>query len=692
VANARDRAQELLEDMLGAGARFNPGQLEAILALAVDHERVLLVQKTGWGKSLVYLLATRLLRDQGHGPTLLISPLLSLMRNQIEMAERIGVSALTINSTNPSEWDRIADELAADHCEILLISPERLANSDFRSKTLPAINKGIGMFVVDEAHCISDWGHDFRPDYRRIAAIVNQLSPDIPVLATTATANDRVIEDINVQLGAGLRVIRGPLARDSLRLQTIGLDDQAERMAWLAEWVPRFEGSGIIYCLTISDCERVSTWLQSKGIDSRPYHGDLESQDREALEQALIHNEVKALVATVALGMGFDKPDLGFVIHFQRPGSVVAYYQQIGRAGRAVESAYAILLTGREDDEITEYFIREAFPAMNLVNDVVRLVKRLGATTKAHLMQELNIPDGKLSQCLKLLEIEGIVLKQHGSLVRTTNPWRLDDEYGRAVTERRIRELDVMKSFATVNSCLMEFIVRELDDPSAAPCGHCASCAGDLVGRNVNDSLVREAIAFLRRSDRLIEPRKRWIGDGVPGHSGNIAAELRAEPGRSLCVWGDAGWGAAVRSGKYEDDRFSDDLVEAAAELIRKRWQPAPMVAWVTAVPSLDRRLVADFAGRLAERLGIPFHEAITKVRRTRPQKAMENSIQQARNIGDAFRVVEEEVDERPALLVDDIVNSGWTLTVCAALLRGAGSGPVFPFTLATTNGARTDW
>jgi len=358
-----EQAERFLQLMLGPRARFRPGQWDAIRLVVEDRARVLVVQQTGWGKSLVYFIATRLLRDGGAGPTLLVSPLLSLMRNQIEMARRIGIRALSINSANNEEWRAVERALGADACDVLLVSPERLANQEFVRSTLPSIERGVGFLVVDEAHCISDWGHDFRPDYRRIVRIVGNLPPTIPVLATTATANDRVVADITAQLGPGLIALRGPLTRSSLRLQVIRLDSQAERLAWLAARVPHLPGSGIIYCLTVADCERVSEWLARQGIDAPAYYGGLATEPREGLEQRLLLNDVKALVATVALGMGFDKPDLGFVVHFQRPGSVISYYQQIGRAGRALDDAPVILLNGLEDDEIRSTSSPARFPA-----------------------------------------------------------------------------------------------------------------------------------------------------------------------------------------------------------------------------------------------------------------------------------------------------------------------------------------
>jgi len=363
VSAVTDRLLDLLQTMLGSSESFREGQREAVDATLRMGARVLVVQRTGWGKSLVYWICSRIQRDSGSGPTLIVSPLLSLMRNQIAMAERIGLVAATINSANREDWDAVIASLRTGTTDVLLISPERLANERFNDEVLPAMGS-IGLLVVDEAHCISDWGHDFRPDYRRLARILRGLAPTVPVLATTATANDRVVRDVAEQLGEAVTILRGPLARDSLSLQVIRLADQAERLAWLAGTLPDIPGSGIVYCLTVADTYRVSDFLRSRGIDARPYNGDLDPPARLAAEDALLRNEVKALVATTALGMGFDKPDLAFVVHYQRPGSVIAYYQQVGRAGRGIAAAVAILLAGREDDEISEYFIRLCIPAL----------------------------------------------------------------------------------------------------------------------------------------------------------------------------------------------------------------------------------------------------------------------------------------------------------------------------------------
>ena len=365
------RALELLRIGSGrADAIFREGQEDAIRHIVEGKGRLLVVQKTGWGKSFVYFIATKLLREVGNGPALLISPLLALMRNQISAAERMGIRAATINSDNTDDWTAVEAMLAQGKVDILLISPERLANERFRMQVLAGIAAQISLLVIDEAHCISDWGHDFRPHYRLLERIVKTLPPNLRLLATTATANNRVMDDLATVLGPKLDVSRGDLNRASLTLQTIRLPSQAERLAWLAEQLATLQGHGIVYTLTVRDANQVAGWLRTKGLNVEAYTSETGDR-REQLEQALLNNHVKALVATTALGMGYDKPDLAFVIHYQMPGSVVAYYQQVGRAGRAMDTAYGVLLSGQEESDIVDWFIGSAFPTRQEVADVL---------------------------------------------------------------------------------------------------------------------------------------------------------------------------------------------------------------------------------------------------------------------------------------------------------------------------------
>jgi ATP-dependent DNA helicase RecQ len=682
---AAERALELLR--LGtqdATATFREDQENAIRHIVEGRGRLLVVQKTGWGKSSVYFIATKLLREQGAGPALLISPLLALMRNQIAAAVRMGVRAVTINSENKEEWQDLEMKLRRDEIDILLISPERLANEHFRNDVLGSVADRISLLVVDEAHCISDWGHDFRPHYRFIERMVRLMPANLRLLGTTATANNRVLEDLQNVLGPNLTVSRGDLSRSSLLLQTIRMPGQAERMAWLATYVPKINGSGIVYTLTIRDAEQVARWLQSCGISAESYSS--ESGDRRVqLENALLENRVKALIATTSLGMGFDKPDLAFVVHYQTPGSVVAYYQQIGRAGRAMAAARCVLLSGEEETEITDYFIESAFPSREEVAEVIETLSHApDGLTINELMRRLNLSRGRIDKALLLLSLESPapVVKQGPKWLQTAV--NLNESFwqrAERLTALRRAEQRQMQEYVGLTNGHMEFLIRALDsDPSGYQPPNLAPLPTDP-----DAGLFDEALKFLRRSGLLLAPRKMWPAGGLPklGVKGKIAPEHQAQTGRVLCRWGDAGWGRNIRNGKYHDRHFSDDLVEASAALVSK-WAPAPAPQWVTCIASRRHpELVPDFARRLAKQLGLPFHESLIKTDDRPEQKSMANSIQQARNIDGAFAVAAATLPTGPMLLIDDMVDSKWTFTVATYLLTSHGSGPVHPFALA---------
>jgi ATP-dependent DNA helicase RecQ len=667
-------------------ANFREGQWEAIQAIVRDRSRLLVVQRTGWGKSFVYFVSTRLLRDQGRGITLLISPLIALMRNQIAAAERINVKAATLNSSNTDDWERIQAELLAGQVDLLLISPERLGNENFREKVLLPIASRVSLFVIDEAHCISDWGHDFRPDYRRIVRILQVLPPNISVLATTATANNRVVADIRNQLGTNLQISRGKLTRESLQLQNISLSSPANRLAWLADTLPQLPRSGIIYTLTVRDAETVARWLNSQNINAKAYHS--ESENREELEEQLLNNKIKVLVATTALGMGFDKPDLGFVIHYQRPASVVHYYQQVGRAGRAVDQAYGILLCGQEDDEIADYFIETVFPPdINTQSVLNALNQAENGLSVPEIERTINLSKGKIDKVLKLLSLESPapVTKQGSKWYATAINYQPNPEKIAQLKTIRRQEQAQMQEYMNSQSCLMEFLATALDDPLPNTCGKCAVCLGrPLLSPTYSQEKLQLAKNFLMASDHIIEPRKKWPSpQALSGFSGIIKASLQAEKGRALGLWGNTGWGYLVKKGKYEDNDFDNRLIDGCIAMIQ-RWQPNPSPTWVTCVPSLNRPLlVADFAERLANRLGLPFYPVVNKIRQNSPQKEMQNSYQQAHNLDNVFTIDTNQVQSGAVLLIDDVVDSGWTFTVITALLRQAGSGPVFPLALA---------
>ena len=680
------RALELLRIGSGrADAIFRDGQEDAIRHIVEGQGRLLVVQKTGWGKSFVYFIACKLLRDAGAGPALLISPLLALMRNQIAAAERMGVRAATINSDNLDAWSEVEAGLAGGDVDILLISPERLANERFRTQVLAGIAARISLLVIDEAHCISDWGHDFRPHYRLLERIVRTMPANVRLLATTATANNHVMDDLSSVLGPNLGVSRGDLNRNSLSLQTIRLPSQAERLAWLAGQLATLHGHGIIYTLTVRDANQVALWLKTRGFAVEAYTGET-GEGREALEQALLDNKVKALVATTALGMGYDKPDLAFVIHYQMPGSVVAYYQQVGRAGRALDAAYGILLSGQEEDDITDWFIRSAFPTQQEVADVLgALEQEAGGLSVPELLTRVNLSKGRVDKTIALLSLESPApIAKQGTKWQLTAATLADSFWERAerLTALRRDEQQQMQDYVGLAfGQHMGFLIDALDgDP-----GLVTRPALPPLSTEVDEGLIREAIAFLRRTNLPIEPRKQWPVGGLPQYrtSGRIQAKYLAQPGRALCIWGDAGWGGLVRQGKHRDGRFADELVGACAAMVRD-WNPQPAPSWATCVPSLRYPdLVPDFARRLAVALDLPFHMVLARTENRPEQKTMANSSQQARNVDGSLAPSGEPVPPGPVLLIDDLVDSRWTLTVAAWLLRSNGSSEVWPMALS---------
>lgn len=696
--SVKQQAEAYLRKVLdNPHASFRNGQWESIEQL-LNRNRVLVVQRTGWGKSMVYFLATKLLRDQGVGPTLLISPLLSLIRNQLEAVQKIGITGRTINSTNNEEWEHIQNELASNQVDILLISPERLANDDFRQNVLAHMTSNVGLFAIDEAHCISDWGHDFRPDYRRIVRVLEAIPSNVPVLATTATANDRVVNDVKAQLGQGIILQRGSLVRKSLKLQNINMPSPAARMAWLAQTIPTLPGSGIIYTLTKRDAERVAEWLRNNSIDARAYHAGISDQGdksavKEKLEQQLLNNETKVLVATVALGMGFDKPDLGFVIHFQRPASVVHYYQQVGRAGRAVDEAYGILLCGEEDDHIADYFIKNAFPPQQHITEILKALDESDNRLSVKEMQcVLNLQNNQINKTIKFLTVESpspiTKIDKKWQVTATAIDYQIDQAHVDGIIDIRQKEQQQMRDYMEHTGCLMAFLQGALDDPSPTDCGQCRNCNPELLlDETYDDDLTNQAGLFLRRNYQPIPPRKKWPAKDMftqsPLGGGRIPQEQLAEEGRALSLWRDAGWGQLVADGKYQTHQFDDKLVAACVEML-KAWSPEPAPQWVTCIPSLNHpELVPDFAARLAKKLGLPFVLCIEKAHANSLQKTMENSYWQVKNLDGAFNIKLKPKDHPPCLLVDDVVDSRWTFTVASALLRRAGCRAVYPMALA---------
>ena len=691
----RGNAEHLLQQALGGQpARFRSGQWEAIDALVNHNRRVLVVERTGWGKSMVYFLATRILRNQGRGLTLIVSPLLALMRNQEVAAKSIGLRATIINSTNPDEWETIENAIISNRIDLLLVSPERFANERFLKNVLQAVSRRIGLLVVDEAHCISDWGHDFRPDYRRIVGLLKQLPPNLPVLGTTATANDRVINDIKHQLG-NIHVQRGTLTRESLQLQAIVLPDRASRLAWLSDHIPNLSGTGIVYVLTKRDAESVSSWLRLKGINARAYYSGVKTEGadtneyRRYLEDLLSQNKIKTLVATSALGMGYDKPDVSFVIHFQTPGSVITYYQQVGRAGRAIPRASGILFSGKEDADIIEFFRNSAFPSEEIVDQLLAFLKGRHGATVSEIEQGLNVRKGGIRKVLNFLSVQipSPIAKMGAKWYRTAVPFTLDRAAIERLTRQREVEWEQMQDYIRTSGCRMAYLQRALNDSNIHKCRRCDKCLDrPPVGEHYNRHVVIQAQQFLRHSEFPIKCRKQIPRDACPqyGIRGRLTQDLQASEGRVLSRWADAGWGSLVKEGK-STGHFSDVLVDAVAEMIQKRWKPKPFPEWVTCIPSSrNPNLVLSFTQRLAKKLALPFSEVLAATGRSQPQKLQQNSFHQCNNLDGAFNL-KGRVLQAPLFLIDDIVDSGWTFTIAAALLRRKGSKEIYPVALAST-------
>ncbi|WP_371503417.1 DEAD/DEAH box helicase [Kitasatospora sp. NBC_00374] len=709
------RAEAVLRELAGPSAVLREDQWSAIEALVVDGRRALVVQRTGWGKSAVYFIATALLRARGSGPTVIVSPLLALMRNQVDSAARAGIHARTINSANPEEWDGIQAEVAAGAVDVLLVSPERLNNPDFRDQVLPKLAASTGLLVVDEAHCISDWGHDFRPDYRRLRTMLADLPPGVPVLATTATANARVTADVAEQLGTGgtderALVLRGPLDRESLSLGVLALPDPAHRLAWLAEHLAELPGSGIIYTLTVAAAEEITAFLGERGYPVASYSGRTEDADRRSAEADLLANRVKALVATSALGMGFDKPDLGFVVHLGSPGSPIAYYQQVGRAGRGVDRAEVLLLPGREDEAIWRYFASLGFPPEEQVRRTLDALAEAGRPlSTAALEPRVDLRRARLETMLKVLDVDGAVRRVRGGWTSTGEPWAYDAARYAKVAESREAEQRAMREYATTAGCRMEFLRRQLDDPEAVPCGRCDNCAGPRHGVEVSEEALAAARAALGRPGVSFEPRRQWpTGMEAIGVSlkGRIPAGEQAETGRALGRLSDIGWGTRLRAllaDQAPDGPVPAEVLDAMVSVLADwargpgGWagppaadgaRPARPVGVVTMASATRPALIGSLGERLAAVGRLPLLGRIEYATGEPPHGPRSNSAQRLHSLSGtlvvppALRAALAEAPG-PVLLVDDLVDSGWTVTVAARLLRQAGAGAVLPLVLA---------
>ncbi len=695
----RAKALDVLRALVGRDdADFHDGQFEAIEALVDGRRRALVVQRTGWGKSAVYFVATLLLRRRGSGPTVLVSPLLALMRDQIAAARRAGVRAVAINSTNPHEWSDVLAQLDRDEVDVLLVSPERLNNPSFRDEQLPQLVPRIGLLVVDEAHCISDWGHDFRPDYRRLRDLIARIPAGVPVLATTATANSRVGADVAEQLGAldqsgeasDVLVIRGPLARTSLRLGVLRLPDAPSRLAWLISHLGDLPGSGIIYTLTVAAANDTARLLRDRGYEVRAYTGQTDPDEREESEALLKDNGVKALVATSALGMGFDKPDLGFVVHLGAPSSPVSYYQQVGRAGRATASADVLLLPGASDRDIWHYFATASMPDRERAERVISALSGSGSPLSTPVLEAMvDIRRTPLELLLKVLDVDGAVARVQGGWISTGRPWNYDEDRYSRIAAERIAEQQHMIEYEETRACRMEFLQRSLDDDTAMPCGRCDNCAGAWFATAIGKDATDAASAALDRVGVPIEPRRQWPTGadrlGVPVR-GRISADEQSEEGRALARLTDLGWGGTLReifAAGAADGPVPPNVLAACVRVLADwGWTERP-VAVVAMASRSKPQLVGTLARGIADIGRLPLLGALDLVDGGPTGGPGGNSAFRLAGVWGRFSAAGLDVPAGPVLLVDDLVDSRWTITVAARELRSAGATGVLPFTLA---------
>jgi ATP-dependent DNA helicase RecQ len=696
----RAGAERHLQALVGSpSARLRDDQWVAIEALVADHRRALVVQRTGWGKSAVYFVATALLRTRGAGPTVIVSPLLALMRNQIAAAQKAGIRAVTVNSANSNDWADVYARINAGDVDVLLVSPERLNNPDFRDQVLPQLAAAAGLLVIDEAHCISDWGHDFRPDYRRIRTMLADLPAGIAVLATTATANERVTRDVAEQLSIStdaslddVLVLRGDLDRTSLHLAVLTLPTQAARLAWLGAHLRDLDGSGIIYCLTVAATQDVADYLRGCGYEVAAYSGQTEQTERLASEQALLDNKVKALVATSALGMGFDKPDLGWVVNLGAPPSPIAYYQQVGRAGRATADATVLLLPGREDREVWDYFGSLAFPPEHQVRKTIAaLTEHGGVMSTAALETRVELRRTRLEQMLKVLDVDGAVQRVKGGWRATGEPWAYDEDRYRRVQQTRKHEQQAMLDYVSTADCRMQYLRRALDDPNAGRCGRCDNCHGITLPATADEATLAAAQARIARPGVPVDTRRLWpsgMSDLGVDLRGKIAVTEQAEPGRAVARLTDLGWGQSLRElfrPGAPDQEIPVPLRRALAEVLDEWFADVPRPDAIVAMGSVSHPiLTAHLADGLSRYLKIPVVVHLDVVGKAAPSQGSMNSAQRLHAVAERYALSDPAaVIGKRLLLLDDRVDTGWTLTVVARILRRAGASAVYPLVLA---------
>lgn len=665
--NRRD-AEIKLKEIFGFDG-FYEEQWSAIEKL-LNGERILMIQRTGFGKSLVYQFAA----TQHPGTTVIFSPLIALMRDQVNSLKKRGIEAAYINSTlTPEEKQETLSKAIQGHYKMLYIAPERQEDEEWQD-TVRQIN--LSMIVVDEAHCISVWGHDFRPSYRRIVNLVRQLQADFPVFACTATATKRVQEDIELQFdNRKLTVLRGDLTRPNFRLGVIKAESQEAKMIGVLEFVLEQKGTGIIYCGTQVESEQYSKWLEFNGINSTYYTAGLDNDTRKSIETGLMNNEFKCVVSTNALGMGIDKPDIRFIVHTQIPTSPLHYYQEIGRAGRDGLPTEIALFYNDQDNKLPESFINNSRPSIAKYHRIISVIQS-ESISLYNLIRKVNLKKTQVNVILNDLIDQRIAVK-YGKSNRYEYKFgapKLDDSKFKELRNAKMNDFKEMLSYVESLNCRMTFLRTYLGDPTHSTCGHCDVDQDRVFNVSIDEAGLKKVEEFRETYFPILEvsTKTNILVDGV-----------------AASYYGVTNVGSVLHRCKYDGGGdFPDFLLKKTLKAFRKHYGQAEFDLVLYVPPTESGDLVKNFAEKVAKVLKFPISDALIKTRDTEPQKGFESSISKKDNLIGAFDCT-EDISGKSILLIDDIFDSGQTIKCVADILKHKGVHIVAPLTIAKTVGGR---
>jgi len=663
----RSQAETLLKKTFGL-PNFYDEQWETISKI-LNGERVLLIEKTGFGKSLCYQFPATTFE----GLTVIFSPLIALMRDQVKKLNALGIQARCINSEQtPEENNEIIEDAKLGKLKILYIAPERQESPAWIDATQ---EMKLSMVVIDEAHCISVWGHDFRTAFKRIINLVNLLPQGMPVLATTATATKRVEGDIMQQIGNGVQVIRGSLMRDNFSLFVLKVNSEDEKLIWLGQNLDKLPDSGIIYTGTRSNTEIYSNYLTWLGIPVSNYNAGLNAESRIQVEDGLIANKWKAIVSTNALGMGIDKPDIRFVIHTQMPQSPIHYYQEIGRAGRDGNPSIIILLFNpNEDVKLPRSFIESGKPSIEKYNKVINALKSqmLG---ERDLQKATNLTQTPIRVIKADLIEQKIIREIAGKKYEyIMNAPALDTKSFEALRNDKLKELESMIDYIETKKSRMNFLCEYLGDAPNASFTNCDNTGLPKLSVKVTDEWTKKLNDFREQYFPELE---------VESKDSNIVNGLAAS------YYGVSTVAEALHRSKYEKGGdFPDFLLRLTLKAIRKKLGKEKVDLVLYVPPTSSGNLVRNFAEKIAATLKVSISHDLTKVRTTEPQKIFQNSWLKKDNVSGAFSYTEpDEIEGKSILLIDDIFDSGATLKEIGKLLTKFGARQIIPIVIAKTVG-----